>query len=95
MGKEITQFKAGNPGKPLGSVNKTNRLVKEVFAEVFNQLQKDPKTSLKSWAKENRKDFYALVTKLIPVQLDHAGEVVQRIIIEDIGNESNESLPKE
>jgi len=86
MGREDTQFKKGNKGKPDGAVNKVNRLVKDVFAEVFTDLQKDPKANLKVWARANKGAFYALVTKLIPVQLDHAGEVINRIIIEDAQN---------
>lgn len=82
-------------GRPAGTLNVATRLVKDVFAEVFNNLQQDKKHSLESWAKENKRDFYALVTKLIPVQLDHAGEIVQRIIVEDITHESNPSLPEE
>ena len=77
------QFKPGNKGKPPGATNKVNRLVKDVFAQVFSDLQEDPKHSLETYARENKRDFYALVTKLIPVQLQHAGEVINRLIIED------------
>ena len=79
-------FEIGNNGRPVGSVNKVNRLIKDVFSEVFNELQTDPETSLETWARKNQRDFYNIVTKLIPVQLDHAGEVIQRIIIEDNRN---------
>ncbi len=40
-----------------------------MFAEVFNELQSEPKVSLKEWAKENPTDFYKLASKLIPVQI--------------------------
>jgi hypothetical protein len=91
---KFVKGQSGNAnGRPAGQLNKVNRLVKDVFSEVFNELQNDPETSLESWARENKRDFYNLVTKLIPVQLDHAGEVIQRIIIED--HESYTSIQKE
>lgn len=71
-------FKKGNKGKPKGAVNKTNRLVKEVVSEVFNDLQKDAnaKYNLKNWAKANPKEFYIIAAKLIPVQMEHTGDLV-------------------
>lgn len=62
-------FEVGNPGKPKGAVNKSTRVVKEVFADVFSDLQEDKKANLKEWAKENPTEFYKLASKLIPVQL--------------------------
>jgi hypothetical protein len=56
-------------GRTKGTPNKTTRLVKEVFANVFDQLQQDPKANLKEWAKENPTEFYKLSSKLIPVQV--------------------------
>lgn len=84
MGKEVTQFKKGNPGKPKGAVNKTTKLVKEVFADVFNDLQKDKVANLKAWAKKNPTEFYKLSSKLIPLQLsgDPDNPILQPIIIE-------------
>lgn len=69
MPKTSTSFKKGNSGKPKGAVNKTTRLVKEVFAETFNELQKDPKVKLTAWAKDNPTEFYKLASKLIPIQI--------------------------
>lgn len=66
-------FSAGNAGKPKGAQNKTTRLVKEVFAAVFDELQSDKKANLKAWAKENPTEFYRLAAKLIPVQLTGEG----------------------
>ncbi len=69
-----TPFTKNNPGKPKGAVNKTTKLVKEVFSETFNYLQTDKdaikkKANLKSWAKDNPTEFYKIASKLIPVQL--------------------------
>lgn len=94
-----TPFKQGNPGRQKGATNKVNRLVKDVFAQVFSDMQDDPKHSLKKWAAENHRDFYNMVTKLIPVQMEHAGEVINRLIIEDASkcqpliNDTDESNP--
>jgi hypothetical protein len=84
MGKEVTQFKAGNNGKPKGAINKTTKLVKEVFADVFNDLQKDRTANLKTWAKKNPTEFYKIASKLIPLQLsgDPENPLIQPIIVE-------------
>lgn len=73
MGKEATQFKEGNKGKPKGATNKATRMVKEVFAEVFNELQEDPEASLGEWAKKNTTEFYKLASKLLPIQVTGEG----------------------
>ena len=66
MGK----FQKGNPGKPVGALNRTTKLVKETIAEVFDEMQQDPKTSLLTWASRNPDDFYKIVApKIIPNQL--------------------------
>lgn len=62
-------FKKGNPGKPKGAVNKTTKLVKEVFGEVFSELQSDPEANLKAWGQKNPTEFYKLASKLIPIQM--------------------------
>lgn len=68
-------FAKGNPGKPKGAINKTTKLVKEVFAEVFQDMQSDPAANLLSWGKENPTEFYKLASKLIPTQMDIAANV--------------------
>lgn len=62
-------FKEGNSGRPKGATNKTTKLVKETFAEVFNELQSDPEAKLSEWGKKNPTEFYKLASKLIPVQV--------------------------
>lgn len=70
MGRVIGRpFAKGNTGRPVGSKNKNSKMVKEVFAEVFNELQNDPKAKLIEWAKREPTEFYRLAAKLIPVQL--------------------------
>jgi hypothetical protein len=64
-----TPFKKGNAGKPKGAINKTTKAVKEVFADVFAEMQKDPQAKLLVWGKANPTEFYKLAAKLIPIQL--------------------------
>jgi hypothetical protein len=54
-------------------VLKELKLVKDVFAETFMDLQYMDKFSLKTWAMSNPTEFYRLAAKLIPVQLTGAG----------------------
>lgn len=63
-------FKEGNPGKPKGALQKTTKLIKEVFADAFNELQEDKKCNLVAWAKDNPTEFYKLANKLIPTQVN-------------------------
>ena len=72
-------------GRPKGAINKINKLIKDVFADVFYELQDDPKASLKAWAKENPGDFYKLGIRLVPTQVNISANVAlqdEPIIIE-------------
>jgi len=62
-------FEKGNPGKPLGAKNKSTKLVKDTFAEVFTMLQYDEQANLKTWGSKNPTEFYKLASKLIPIQV--------------------------
>lgn len=69
MGKEATQFKPGEGGRPKGVPNKFTRTVKETVLAVFNELQEDPKVKLSAWAKEEPTEFYRIAAKLIPTEV--------------------------
>lgn len=62
-------FKKGNPGKPNGAINKNSKLIKEVFADAFNALQESEEHNIEAWARENKSDFYKLVVRIIPTQI--------------------------
>lgn len=70
--------KSGNPnGRPRGASNKTNKLIKEVFADAFYELQNDPKVNLVQWAKDNPGDFYKLGIRLVPTQMTIVTDIPQ------------------
>jgi len=67
MGLKKGHKKVG--GRVAGTPNKFTQTVKEVFSNVFNELQADPKVNLKAWAKANPGDFYRLSIKLMPLEV--------------------------
>lgn len=56
-------------GRGPGSLNKTTSTVKQVLLSVFNEMQEEPKNSLKTWAVDNQTEFYKLAGKLIPTEI--------------------------
>ncbi len=56
-------------GRKKGTVNKLTKTVRETFAEVFNEIQKDPNVKLSAFAKKFPKEFYAIASKLIPTEI--------------------------
>ena len=52
---------------------KEQKLVKDVFADVFSDLQLTDKFSLKVFAMKNPALFYTLAAKLIPIQVSGEG----------------------
>lgn len=59
----------GGCGRPKGATDKFNRTVRETVLSVFNDLQNDPKTSLKSFAETYPRDFYQMAARLIPLEI--------------------------
>jgi hypothetical protein len=57
-------------GRPEGSVNKLTKTVKEVFSNVFNEMQEKPNVNLLEWGEKNPTEFYKIASKLIPTELD-------------------------
>lgn len=76
-----TPFKPGNPGKPKGATNHLTKTVKQTVLEVFNDLQKSPKHSLKAFAKKYPRDFYNIAAKLIPTEI--SGTLITAIHIHE------------
>ena len=65
-------FQKGNKGKPKGAVNKLTKQMQTVKEMVLNtaiELNKNPKTSIKQFAKDDPKTFWTIASKLIPTEL--------------------------
>lgn len=72
------QFKAGNPGRPVGP-NKLTKTVKETVLAVFTELQEDPQANLLKWAQGEPTEFYKIAAKLIPTEI--TATVKQTIVV--------------
>lgn len=63
MGKEKTQFKKGNPGKPKGAENKTTKQAKELVVELVESGLDVAKAKLAQI--EDPKDYLDTLAKFI------------------------------
>jgi len=91
-----TRFLPGNKlgGRTHGSTNKLTRTIKQVFEEVFINLQEDPVAKLEAWAKKNPTEFYKLAIKLVPTQFipnDNDEPITIRVIKE---GKQNGNMPE-
>jgi hypothetical protein len=74
-------------GRPRGSKNKFTQL-KEAFLNAFEQT--GGVDGLVSWVKaspHNRGQFYVLITKLFPTEIEHSGEI--KLLKFDFGDNGN------
>ena len=78
----MAKFEKANKGRPKGSVNKNTKLIKDVFADAFTELQKDKTVNLIAWGKKHPTEFYKIVSRLIPMDADNLGSHVVKIKIE-------------
>lgn len=77
---------AGGTGRQIGATNKLTRTVKETVLAVFNELQDDPKNSLKSFATKHPRDFYAIAARLIPTELTGSIKHIINVTDQDGGD---------
>jgi hypothetical protein len=61
-------------GRQKGTPNKLSVAAKDNFISVFEELNGEELTHMKTWAAENPNQFYALYAKLLPLQLNGSGE---------------------
>lgn len=74
---KIGAGKAG-PGRPKGVPNKLGRVAKDTIAQVFEDI--GGISRMAEWAQENPTAFYGIYAKLLPLQVDGAGENGEHII---------------
>lgn len=66
MGKEKTQFKAGNPGKPKGAENKTTKQARELFISIMEGEQMHIKASLDYIRDKDPAKYLEILSKFYP-----------------------------
>ena len=90
MGLKKGHKKVG--GRVAGTPNKFTQTVKEVFSNVFNELQNDSKVNLKAWAKANPTDFYRLSIKLMPFEVSTSVDNQQVQLVIHVDNEEHKKM---
>jgi len=85
--------KSGNTkGRPKGIPNKTTMAAKEAFRFAFDTM--GGAENLAKWGKKNQTEFYKLYGRMIPVDMNHSGNInvsvpeVSRLIAEVFGGGS-------
>ena len=78
-------------GRVAGTPNKFTQTVKEVFSNVFNELQNDSKVNLRAWAKANPTDFYRLSIKLMPLEVATSVDKPPQLVIY-VDNEEHKKM---
>ncbi len=71
-------------GKPPGTINKINRIFKELVLETVNALNENPETSLLEFAKKYPRDFWAIAARLIPTEVK--GSIIAEFKIPNLEN---------
>lgn len=66
MGKERTQFKAGNSGKPVGAENKTTKKAKELFVSIMEGQQDYIEESLDKVRQKDPAKYLEVLSKFYP-----------------------------
>lgn len=67
-----------SPGRPKGVPNKVSGLAKDAVAKVFEDI--GGVDAMATWAKENQTQFYQLYSKLLPLQVNGAGDNGEHLI---------------
>jgi hypothetical protein len=69
----MVRFGAGNTGRPKGAENRFTRLVRESFEHAHQAI--GGKEGLAEWARKHPGDFYMLLVRLAPRQVELQGEL--------------------
>lgn len=82
MGKEISQFKKGNKGKPKGAENKTTKKAREIFVSIMEGEVDNIKESLDTIRRKDKGKYLEVLAKFFPyfipkkLEVDTPGEIV-------------------
>jgi hypothetical protein len=85
MGKEKTQFKSGNPGKPKGAENKTTKAAKELFLSIMEGETDHIKTSLDQIREKDPALYLNTLSKFYPyfmpkkLEIDTPSEIIVNV----------------
>lgn len=74
MGAPKGKPRPSGAGRRAGTPNKTTASIKAAFVAAFDNLGGIP--ALVEWGKENPTDFYKLVSRLIPVEVQAKSDVM-------------------
>jgi len=95
--------RGGNPqnltnrnGRPKGTKNKFTNL-KAAFLNVFKDLQDDKDANLSAFAKKHPRDFYVLVSKMLPTKNEDDGlakALRHIIVVRNSGEKKNDDDAK-
>jgi hypothetical protein len=75
MGKEATQFKKGNTGKPKGAENKTTKAAKELFLSIMEGEVDNIKVSLDKIRQKDPAKYLEVLSKFYPYFMPKKVEV--------------------
>ncbi len=68
-------------GRPKGAKDKIQGDIRARFLSVFEALNKNPKTSLKTWAAKDPKWFFDLSKALLPKQINVDGDIRAAVML--------------
>lgn len=75
---KVGQVRKKTGGRSKGTPNKVTGLAKDAVAQVFDTI--GGAARMAKWAEENPTQFYQIYAKLIPVQVNGAGENGEHLI---------------
>lgn len=76
--KTKSNLPGAGPGRPKGVPNKVSGLAKDAVAKVFEDI--GGVAQMGEWAKANPTQFYQIYAKLLPLQVNGAGENGEHLI---------------
>jgi len=73
MARGLPKGKTNNPnGRPKGALSETTKqwhTMRDCVIAAFFELQNDPSANVISWGKANPTAFYAIASKLFPIEI--------------------------